>query len=324
MSRCGCSAGSCTCVMQGTDCISVTGTGSPSSPYTTSLIVDPDATNALSCLADGAYVPELTHQDSTNIFLVGAGVPGDPLIADLILDPDPCNMSHGDVSTGDGVGLLTTLIVADGNCVDLSGCGVLADPLTAELIVDPDVTNALSCTVDGAYVGLPYIDIYGSMGRNAAYSSAVGAGTVTVAAFPWDFIQEDQGGICDVANNQFVVPVGGHGWYHIKAHWVETGTSDSFEASGKFYQVATQITGSGRTISSMTYEVMSAIPIVYELEEIVYLIEGDIVLTPWAVRESTNLLALAARVFDVTVYADGTYPCAFEIERIALKPGGST
>lgn len=56
MPRCGCSAveqAGCQCSFDDTNCIQVTGTGSSSSPFAASPILDPDSDNLLSCGASG-------------------------------------------------------------------------------------------------------------------------------------------------------------------------------------------------------------------------------------------------------------------------------
>lgn len=59
MGRCGC-ASECLCTVTGSGCVTVSGSGSIVTPYTVTVDVDPDGTNALECRDDGLYVNALT------------------------------------------------------------------------------------------------------------------------------------------------------------------------------------------------------------------------------------------------------------------------
>jgi len=84
MARCGCSS-ECVCSVVGGDCIIVSGSGSPSSPYTADVVVNPASVNMLECGELGLLV-ELQTADTTCIELSGTGVLGLPLFATPIVD----------------------------------------------------------------------------------------------------------------------------------------------------------------------------------------------------------------------------------------------
>lgn len=323
MARCGCS-GECNCVVTSGSCTEVTGNGNPGTPYVINVLVDDDADNQLSCVADapgddgGLYVPPPTIvvADTDCIAMTGTGTTLDPVSASPTLDPSLENLLACSAT-----GLMADLVYTDGATINFSGVGTGATPLTAEATVSPDAGNILAARANGLYVataGVGTLDIYGSLGLSAVYTTPAGVGAVAVSPFPWDVVQQDNGTITDLAGSRFLVPVGGAGWYHLFAKWRELTPGDSFEGTGAYYQVRVAINGSGRIICAKTIDLLCDLPQEYWVEDVVYLAAGDSITCSFTVTESTGLLAIAGRPMDFNVFADGTYPCAFECERIGV------
>lgn len=323
MARCGCS-GECNCVVTEGDCTTVTGNGNPGTPYVINVKIDDDASNQLTCVADapgdegGLYVPPPTIEvaDTDCIAMSGTGTALDPVEAEPILNPSNENLLACGVS-----GLMADLVYTDGGSVNFSGRGNAGSPLTAEVTASPDVGNVVQIRGNGVFVPtgtVGTLDIYGSLGRSGGYASPGGVGVVTVGPFPFDTVQQDNGTITDVAGSRFLVPVGGAGWYHLMAKWRESVPGDSFEATGDYYQVRVAINGSGRIICAKTVDLLCDLPQEYWVEDVVYLNVADSITCSLTITESTGLLAIAARTYDVVAYGDGTYPCAFECERIGV------
>lgn len=319
MSRCGCS-NSCNCILTSSGCGLVTGNGSPGTPYNVDVKVDPDADNQVSCQPGGLFVPPPTVvvADTDCVNMDGTGAEGDPITASPILDEDVCNV----LSCGPD-GFLGRIFTEDSDCASMTGCGTEGDPLIPAVRISSDPGNVMTCHGDGLYMGAAgagAIDIHGSLGLSMAYSTPVGVGSVAITPFPFDVVQTDFGSVTDVANSRFEIPIGGAGWYRVQAKYVENGLGgDSFESGGAFYQIEFGIAVPGkRRLISKSVPLMVNLDQLYDVSGVIYLDVGDHVIPFLNIIESTGLLAVAARPFDVSSYADGTFPCAFEIQRIGV------
>jgi hypothetical protein len=90
MSRCGCSGTSCSCIVEGSGAITVTGSGSGASPYVVS----------------GGGVLNVSDTASVDLTLTGDGSSGSPysLSADATIDvEDLANLDITGLTTGDGI-----------------------------------------------------------------------------------------------------------------------------------------------------------------------------------------------------------------------------
>lgn len=238
MARCGCS-GECNCVMIGSDCIAVTGTGNPGTPYTPALIVDPAADNQLACnVGAGAYVPPASVDvaDTDCIALTGTGFPGDPITADPILDDDPCNLLTCGAGSTPG-GLLAEVYTDDTNCISLSGCGTFADPLIPTVIFSPDGGNIAECRGNGLYVpaaSVGTITTYAEMFFNDGDHEFGADVNLTGGILPFNGVSYDVGvGITDPGGDGFLIPGGGGGWYFIEYQLHDGASTASFSKGGE-------------------------------------------------------------------------------------------
>lgn len=212
MARCGC-VSECNCVLTDGDCTNVSGTGNPGSPFRVDVEVNPDETNQLACGDNGLFVPPPTVavEDTDCVDMGGTGDPDDPITATPIVDPDPCNLL---ACGADGLGV--QLNTEDGECLRFLGCGTVDDPLTGEPIISIAEGNVLECN-NGLFVpavASGAIQVYGRMyyGDDHTIASSI---TGAHGIIEYDTVVDDIGGICDAANNRFVVPVGGY--YYITA-----------------------------------------------------------------------------------------------------------
>ena len=94
MARCGCSS-ECLCTVRGNPGVRVTGSGSQLTPYTVSLVLDPDTDNILTVSEAGllALFTDLAilAEDTACIEFTGDGSPADPLLASPRLSEEPGN-----------------------------------------------------------------------------------------------------------------------------------------------------------------------------------------------------------------------------------------
>ncbi len=100
---CGCSEGVCSCFVNDSNTVSVSGSGAGGNPYFLSVIAD----------GDGGL--------TTGIDGVG-----------ILLDPDPCNLA-----TLSGAGLLVKVHTANTGNVTFTGCGTATDPIVGTVVIGP-------------------------------------------------------------------------------------------------------------------------------------------------------------------------------------------
>lgn len=218
MGRCGCTQ-DCSCVMAGSDCIVVGGTGALAAPFVPSLVIDPDPNNQASCGASGLNAPlVLVIGDTDCIDLSGTGLIGDPLLAAPILSPDACNLL-----TCEADGLDAVVYTADSTCVELDGCGSVGDPLVATAIVAASgsggATNILECLPNGLFVPVGtvgQINYQGQVSLSAPENFPSGGTPQASGTVSFDTSDFDVGGVVDLANNGFTIPFGGDGWYLVE------------------------------------------------------------------------------------------------------------
>lgn len=282
----------------------VTGNGDPGSPYVIDVVIDDEADNQLSCVDTvdgGLYVPPASVEvgDTFCIGLSGTGFPGDPITADPILDTvDPGNL----LSCGaDGLAANVNTDVSD--CVALSGAGTLGDPLVAEIAISLDPGNVITCESDGLYApaaSTGAIDIFGRIGLATAFSSSAGVGTVNFN-FPYDVVDQDMGGITDIANSQMVVPVGGDGWYQMQLMITEEPPfGDSYEGSGATEYYWMQL---GFLIDGTSNEFLTRFPLFVNLgvattfSALMYLNAGQTVEGSVLIASTNGAAAIGARAY---------------------------
>jgi hypothetical protein len=140
--RCGGCEGVCRCSVEGTDAISVEGSGQPANPYIVDAQLSSDVGNNLEVRSDGLFV----GAEVTEGLFVGAGIDGDGTVGDpIVLDPASVSI-YG--STGINVphNATTALtftavdheVAAD--MVDLgSAAGTITIPATGVYRVEADV-----------------------------------------------------------------------------------------------------------------------------------------------------------------------------------------
>lgn len=151
MARCGCSS-ECVCTVVGSSCIAVSGSGSPAAPYTVAPIIDPDASNTLTCGPDGLLVPLLPFavDDTSCIEVSGTGTVLDPLLISPVIDPAADNILECGIA-----GLLAHISVGDTNCIELSGTGTAGNPIFANPVIPNSAGNILTCGATGLIAGGP-------------------------------------------------------------------------------------------------------------------------------------------------------------------------
>lgn len=218
MSRCGCTQ-DCSCVVQGSDCVAVGGTGTLAAPFVPSLVIDPDPNNQASCGASGLNAPlSLVIGDTDCIDLSGTGLIADPLLATPIFSADVCNLLSCEAD-----GLDAVVYTADSTCVELDGCGTAGDPLVATVVVaaagSGGATNILECLPTGLFVpaGSAAAANYGGQVSLSADQTFPTTATWFVNGYvTFDTSDFDIGGVVDLANNGFTIPFGGDGWYLVE------------------------------------------------------------------------------------------------------------
>jgi len=97
--------------MQSTDCINISGAGTPTSPFIVEPIIDPSSDNQLVCGASGLYVPAVHVDGGDGIVVTGDGSTATPFLVDLKLDEDELNLLS---KSGDGLLALARLSVEAG------------------------------------------------------------------------------------------------------------------------------------------------------------------------------------------------------------------
>lgn len=153
-------AGRCNCSSSGAvgaaaaagDCISVTGAGTPESPFIVTAVVDPDGSNNLQCGPDGLYAAQSQMQaGDCGVVVTGDGSNATPFVVSLDIDADSANL----LECGDD-GLMvnpTPIVLAEDGCgLILEGDGGADDPWSLALDIDPQELNLLRCDVDGLLV----------------------------------------------------------------------------------------------------------------------------------------------------------------------------
>lgn len=78
--------------MQSTDCINISGTGTPTSPFLIEPSIDPSSDNQLVCGESGLYVPATIVEAGDGVAVTGDGSTATPYTVDLLLDPDELNL----------------------------------------------------------------------------------------------------------------------------------------------------------------------------------------------------------------------------------------
>ena len=201
--RCNCSSVNATgaSLTAGSDCVSVTGAGTPASPAVIDVVVDPSASNNLQCGPGGLFAAtaQLVDGDCTDVS--GDGSLATPYIVDVEIDPDASN-----VLTCGASGLLVPATqLEDGDCTTVTGDGSVATPYAVAVELDPNARNLLDCgapglmaTPDplygqssGAYLGgaAPLTGLIKYTGQTVVMTDAGGVGIITLpAAFPTGFV----------------------------------------------------------------------------------------------------------------------------------------
>ena len=243
--RCGC-AQDCLCSLINGNCTTVTGSGSASSPFKVNVEINPDLTNKIQCTVLGLLVPDggVSTLDTNCIAITGDGSVALPLSATPILDANVCNLLSCGVN-----GLVALAFTTDTNCILLSGCGTNGDPFVADLRISAAPGNVALCTPLGLYV--PAVAAGAIQYEGEIYLTATqtipGAVGATSGIVLFDLVINDLGAVTDIANNRFLIPVGGAGWYVIHgaigAQSAEYGLSGA-SANGYQQQLAILINGS--------------------------------------------------------------------------------
>lgn len=142
MPRCGGCEGVCRCAVQGTDAITVDGSGQPATPYVVDLDVSPDVGNSLEVRANGVFVgSEIVAGTTVGTGLDGDGTGGDP----LILAPPSCAVSRAaSLSVSNNVLTAIPFVTIDheggGDFVDLTDEATrLTIPLNGVWLIEAEV-----------------------------------------------------------------------------------------------------------------------------------------------------------------------------------------
>jgi len=286
------------------DCIEVSGNGNPGLPYTVSFQVNPAANNQLSCLDDGAYVPppSIGVLDSDCINISGTGFPGDPVTVELLLNGDACNLSD----CAPGGGLLTQLFTQDTDCIELTGCGTTGNPLVATIPLSIDTGNVVECHSDGLYVpsvATGSVTHYGELAATVPTIVPAGVGVVT-APIIQDLTVTNVGGIADPANNRFLVPLGGGGWYWAQS-LIEYSSGLPFSrGTANGFQVRHQLhTGGDPGLVRLTLEKYSSLGFYSIVQTLVQLFPGDSISASVVLTSDTGVAFPATSVVGPSLYA---------------------
>lgn len=182
MARCGCSS-ECVCSVVGANCIAVSGSGSIAAPYTVGAVVDPAASNLLSCGEQGLIVEPDVFEDTSCIEIAGTGTVGDPFVITPVIDPNLDNILECGIAGlfVDGVDVPVSG-VGNTQCIHLSGDGTLANPLLATPVVPVSTGNILTCTASGLIAGGPAFKTWVTAISVAANVAQINAATVTYLA----------------------------------------------------------------------------------------------------------------------------------------------
>jgi hypothetical protein len=161
MARCGCIS-ECNCVVRAAltnnvnlSGLSVTGSGSPASPYEVRIVLDPDVANAASLSADGLMVTggagSGAEIDNTySISVAGDGSIGTPYALSVDLDL-PVSGASTNMSSISANGLKSVVSHSDSTSAALTGNGTPLTPLQAAVKLDAAATNIISTTANGLY-----------------------------------------------------------------------------------------------------------------------------------------------------------------------------
>ncbi len=181
MARCGCSgAQPCSCFIEAGAGITVTGSGSPGTPYI--VAVDGNSTT----VSDTATI---------NMSILGSGTSGDPYVifGSVKLDPDVDNVlaatANGlylDCATiADCVGGVGETTVDDTSTIDLTltGTGTTVDPyiITAAIKLSVTAGNILTTNGTGIYLSCDIVRDCFSAGDGLNYDSATGEFEVQIS-----------------------------------------------------------------------------------------------------------------------------------------------
>lgn len=182
MARCGCSS-ECVCSVVGANCIAVSGSGSIAAPYTVGAVVDPTASNLLSCGEQGLIVEPDVFEDTSCIEIAGTGTVGDPFVITPVIDPDFNNILECGIAGlfVDGSNI-PVAGVGDTSCILLSGDGTVGDPLLATPVIAAVAGNILECGASGLVAGGPDFKTWVTVLSTAANVAQINAASVTYLA----------------------------------------------------------------------------------------------------------------------------------------------
>ena len=182
MARCGCSS-ACVCSVVGTDCLIASGDGSPGSPFTIGIVIDPASSNLLVCNETGLYAAPVVVDDTSCIDVSGTGTVLDPLLISPVIDPDGDNILECGIA---GLFVDGTDVPVSGvgntSCIILSGDGTVGDPLLATPVIAAVAGNILTCGASGLVAGGAAFKTWVTALSVAANVADVNAASVTYLA----------------------------------------------------------------------------------------------------------------------------------------------
>jgi hypothetical protein len=162
--------------------------------------------------------------------LLGSGSSADPWLLSQNVRIDPDGMITVTLS-----GLLALVSGIDGDCTTLTGDGSPGNPLRVDVNISALPGNVASCAGDGIFVpavAAGAVQYTGQIKATVAQVIPVFAVNSLSAQIEFDTVVFDVGGITDIANDQFLIPAGGQGYYHIEATIPTTGATNSGGTGG--------------------------------------------------------------------------------------------